>query len=36
FIRGDSKTPYGRVAEILSLLETAGIQKVGLVTEPHR
>jgi len=36
FIRGDSKTPYGRVAEVLSLLETAGIQKVGLVTEPHR
>jgi len=36
FIRGDSKTPYGRVAEVLSLLETAGIQKVGLVTEPRR
>ncbi|EAU55558.1 protein TolR [Mariprofundus ferrooxydans] len=36
FIRGDSKTPYGRVAEVMSLLETAGIRKVGLVTEPHR
>ncbi|MDQ6993493.1 MAG: protein TolR [Mariprofundus sp.] len=36
FIRGDSKTPYGRIAEIMSLLETAGIRKVGLVTEPQR
>lgn len=36
FIRGDSKTPYGRVAEVMSLLEIAGIRKVGLVTEPHR
>jgi len=36
FIRGDAKTPYGRVAEVMSLLETAGIRKVGLVTEPHR
>lgn len=36
FIRGDSKTPYGRVAEVMSLLETADIKKVGLVTEPGR
>ncbi len=36
FIRGDAKTPYGRVAEIMSLLESAGIRKVGLVTEPRR
>ena len=36
FIRGDAKTPYGRVAEVMSLLESAGIQKVGLVTEPRR
>jgi len=36
FIRGDAKTPYGKVAEVMSLLETAGIKKVGLVTEPHR
>ncbi|ATX81938.1 Cell division and transport-associated protein TolR [Mariprofundus ferrinatatus] len=36
FIRGDAKTPYGRVAEVMSLLESAGIRKVGLVTEPHR
>lgn len=36
FIRGDAKTPYGKVAEVMSLLETAGIKKVGLVTEPRR
>ena len=36
FIRGDSKTPYGRVAEVMSLLESADIKKVGLVTEPAR
>ncbi len=36
FIRGDAKTPYGRVAEVMALLESSGIKKVGLVTEPHR
>jgi len=36
FIRGDAKTPYGRVAEVMALLESAGIKKVGLVTEPRR
>ena len=36
FIRGDAKTPYGRVAEVMSQLESAGIRKIGLVTEPHR
>jgi len=36
FIRGDAKTPYGRVANVMSSLESAGIKKVGLVTEPRR
>ncbi len=36
FIRGDAKTPYGRVAEVMGLLESAGIKQVGLVTEPRR
>ncbi len=36
FIRGDAKTPYGRVAQVISQLENAGIRKVGLVTEPGR
>lgn len=36
FIRGDAKTPYEHIARVMSLLETAGITKVGLVTEPER
>jgi len=36
FIRGDAKTQYGHVAQVMSLLENAGIKKVGLVTEPTR
>jgi len=36
FIRGDAKTPYGRVANVMSRLEHAGIKKVGLVTDPRR
>ncbi len=36
FIRGDAKTPYEHVARVMSLLESAGIRKVGLVTEPGR
>ena len=36
FIRGDARTPYQHIAEVLSLLEQAGIRKIGLVTEPRR
>ncbi|MBL4776016.1 MAG: protein TolR [Mariprofundus sp.] len=36
FIRGDAKTPYGRIASVMSSLESAGIKKIGLVTEPRR
>ncbi|MDX8407666.1 MAG: protein TolR [Mariprofundaceae bacterium] len=36
FIRGDAKTPYEHVARVMSLLESSGIRKVGLVTEPGR
>ena len=36
FIRGDAKTPYERVAQVMGRLESAGIRKVGLVTEPER
>jgi len=36
FIRGDAKTPYERVARVMSQLAKANIQKVGLVTEPRR
>ena len=36
YVRGDAKTPYERIAQVMSLLAQAGIEKVGLVTEPRR
>ena len=33
-VRGDRNVPYGRVVEIMSLLQAAGVNNVGLVTEP--
>ncbi len=37
YIRGDGRVPYARVAQVMGLLAQAGIDKVGLVTEPeHR
>lgn len=36
FIRGDAKTQYQYIAQVMSSLERAGIKKVGLVTEPTR
>jgi biopolymer transport protein TolR len=33
FIKGDRDVPYGRVIEILDLLQRGGIAKVGMVTE---
>jgi biopolymer transport protein TolR len=32
FVRGDSSVPYGRVIELMGILNTAGFTKVGLVT----
>lgn len=36
FIRGDAKTAYEDVARVMSLLESAGIKQISLVTEPQR
>ncbi len=36
FIRGDAKTPYEKIAQVMSELAQAKIEKVGLVTEPRR
>jgi biopolymer transport protein TolR len=37
FIKGDRDVPYGRVIEVLDLLQRGGIAKVGMVTErPER
>lgn len=33
FVKGDSSVPYGRVVELMALLQGAGVNGVGLVTE---
>lgn len=33
YIRGDSNITYGRVMQVMSNLQTAGIESVGLITE---
>lgn len=33
FVKGDSGVPYGRVVELMALLQSAGVDGVGLVTE---
>jgi biopolymer transport protein TolR len=32
-LRADSKVPYGRVAELIALLQQAGLSRIGFVTE---
>jgi biopolymer transport protein TolR len=34
FVKGDTNVPYGRVVELMSMLQNAGVEGVGLVTEP--
>lgn len=33
-LRADRAVPYGRVAELIGRLQTAGLTRIGLVTEP--
>lgn len=33
FVKGDASVPYGRVVELMALLQGAGVDGVGLVTE---
>jgi biopolymer transport protein TolR len=35
FVKADKEVPYGFVAEIMSQVQSAGIQRVGLVTQPE-
>jgi biopolymer transport protein TolR len=35
FVRADKEVPYGTVAEIMALVQAAGIERVGLVTQPE-
>ena len=34
FVKGDTNVPYGKVVALMSLLQTAGVEGVGLVTDP--
>jgi biopolymer transport protein TolR len=34
FVRGDKRVDYGRVAQVMSIVTSAGYKRVALVTEP--
>lgn len=36
FLKGDQSLPYGKVLEVLDLLNQGGVHNVGLVTQPPR
>ncbi len=33
-VRGDAGVPYGRIVEVMALMQGAGVKDVGLLTEP--
>jgi biopolymer transport protein ExbD/biopolymer transport protein TolR len=33
-LRADKRVPYGRVAEVIGLVQQAGLSRIGFVTEP--
>ena len=35
FVRADREVPYGVVAEVMARVQAAGIERVGLVTQPE-
>lgn len=36
YLRADKGVPYGKVVEVMAVVRNAGIQKLGMVTEPLR
>ena len=36
YVRGANQVNYGRIAEVMSIITTAGYKKVALVTEPNK
>jgi biopolymer transport protein TolR len=36
FLRADEKIPYGYVMEVMGLIREAGIDQIGMVTEPAK
>lgn len=33
-VRGDAGVPYGRIVEVMALMQSAGVKNVGLLTQP--
>jgi len=33
-VEGDEQVPYGRIVMLMGFLQEAGVEKLGLVTEP--
>ena len=36
FLRADEKIPYGYVMEVMGMIRQAGIDQIGMVTEPAK
>jgi biopolymer transport protein TolR len=36
YLRADKQVPYGKVVEVMAAVRTAGVRKLGMVTEPLR
>ena len=34
YVRGDEQVPYGKVVEVMALIQQAGVPSVGLLTQP--
>lgn len=34
YLRADKNVPYGKVVEVMAAVQTAGVRKLGMVTEP--
>ncbi len=34
FIRGDTTLPYGKIVNVMTIMQQAGVESVGLLTEP--
>jgi len=34
YVRGDSRADYGKVVQVISSLKSAGVDKLGLITQP--
>jgi len=34
YLRADKNVPYGKVVEVMAIVRTAGVRKLGMITEP--